>query len=95
MTLPPEHELACRELVELVTDWLEGALSPAERDRFEAHLATCRYCRAYVEQLRQVLRVARRIGRRVDAAALPPEARAALVEAFRGYPSRRNGRGGA
>jgi anti-sigma factor RsiW len=93
MTLPPESELACRELVERVTDWLEGALSPEERRRFEAHLETCRHCRVYVEQLRQLVRAARRLGRRFDAGALPEETRAALLASFRGYRARRNGHG--
>ena len=39
-------EVACRELVELVTDYLEGALQPAERRRFEAHVAGCDGCRS-------------------------------------------------
>jgi anti-sigma factor RsiW len=93
MTLPPESELACRELVERVTDWLEGALSPEERRRLEAHLAGCADCVRYVEQLRELLRVARRLGRRPDARALPEETRAALLAAFRGYRTRRNGHG--
>jgi anti-sigma factor RsiW len=93
MTLPPDSELACRELVERVTDYLEGALSPAERSRFEIHLAACAGCLAYVDQLRRLLRVARRLGRRGDAG-LAPEARAALLSAFRAFvSSRRRTRG--
>jgi anti-sigma factor RsiW len=38
------EDLRCRELVELVTDYLEGALAPAERARFEAHVADCPGC---------------------------------------------------
>ena len=48
-------ELTCKELVELVTDYLEGALPPSERLRFEAHLAGCRHCRLYLEQMRQTI----------------------------------------
>jgi len=48
-------ELACQELVELVTDYLEGRLTPRERRRFEAHLAQCRGCRAYLEQMRRTI----------------------------------------
>jgi anti-sigma factor RsiW len=54
-------DLACRELVELVTDYLEGALPPAERDRFEAHLRSCRGCAAYLKQMRDLVRVSGRI----------------------------------
>ena len=42
--------MTCRELVELVTEHLDGALSPEDRARFEAHLAGCEDCTAYVEQ---------------------------------------------
>ena len=52
-----DDELACRELVELVTEYLEGRLSPTERLRFEAHLVGCSGCRAYLDQMRATLRV--------------------------------------
>lgn len=48
--------LTCQQLVELVTDYLEGALPPAVRERFEAHLALCPGCVTYVEQMRQTIR---------------------------------------
>ena len=43
--------MPCRELVELVTDYLEDRLSPADRARFEAHLAECEYCETYLDQM--------------------------------------------
>jgi anti-sigma factor RsiW len=46
------EELACRALVEVVTDYLEGAMPPADRRRFEAHLEECPFCTEYVEQMR-------------------------------------------
>jgi anti-sigma factor RsiW len=49
--------LACREMVELVTDYLEGALSRRSRRRFEAHLAGCEHCTEYVAQLRATIRL--------------------------------------
>ena len=51
-------ELACQELVELVTDYLEDVLAPAERDALERHLAECRFCRAYLEQMRLTIELA-------------------------------------
>ena len=48
-------ELTCRELVELVTDYHEGALSAGERERFEAHMAACEGCSVYVEQIRTTI----------------------------------------
>ena len=77
-TLP---EMPCRELVELVTDYLEDRLAPVDRARFEAHLAECEYCAAYLEQMRETIRT---LGR-LPEESLSPEARAALLTAFRGW----------
>jgi len=77
-------ELPCRDLVELVTDYLEDRLSPGDRARFDAHLAECEACRAFLEQFRQTIRV---LGRLPDES-LSAEARTALLAAFRGW--RRN-----
>ena len=52
-TLPPD-DLACTEEVELMTDYLEGALPDAERRRLELHLETCPGCTEYLEQMRTV-----------------------------------------
>jgi len=48
-------ELTCKELVELVTDYLEGALSAETRKRFDDHLEGCPFCRIYLEQMRQTI----------------------------------------
>jgi anti-sigma factor RsiW len=47
--------LTCQELVELVTDYLEGALSRRDRARFEAHIAACGNCREYLAQFEQTI----------------------------------------
>jgi len=47
-------DLECRILVEVVTDYLEGALAPAERRRFDAHLQQCPFCAEYVAQMRSI-----------------------------------------
>jgi len=73
--------IPCREMVELVTDYLEGALSWRERRRFERHIAGCDGCRAYLEQMRRTLRV---LGR-LDEETISPEARDALLHAFRDW----------
>ena len=57
-------DLACRDFVELATDYLEEALGRRDRARFAAHLAACPHCAAYLEQVRQTVRA---LG------ALPPE----------------------
>lgn len=55
MTRANENELTCKELVELVTDYLEGALPAAEHRRFDEHIAGCPYCAVYLEQMRQTI----------------------------------------
>ena len=49
--------LSCQELVELVTDYLEGALDERDRRAFEQHLAACDGCAEYLEQMRTTIRV--------------------------------------
>jgi anti-sigma factor RsiW len=49
--------LTCKEVVQIVTDYLEGALSPEDRARFEEHLAICDGCTQYVEQMRETIRL--------------------------------------
>jgi anti-sigma factor RsiW len=75
------EEMACREIVEVVTEYLEGTLPEVDRWRFEAHLAACPYCVEYVEQMRLM----------IDALGslppdhLTPQRKRELLEAFRGW----------
>jgi len=48
-------DMTCQELVELITEYLEGTLAPAERMRFDAHVRTCPGCAAYIEQMRTTI----------------------------------------
>ena len=50
--------LVCQQAVELVTDYLEGALSPAQRHRFDTHLARCPHCPEYLAQMRAIIALA-------------------------------------
>jgi anti-sigma factor RsiW len=75
--------MTCKELVELVTDYLEGALSPADRARFEAHISMCEGCTMYVDQLRDTLAL---LGE-LTADALSPQAERELRDAFRDWKS--------
>jgi anti-sigma factor RsiW len=77
----PADDLTCRELVELVTEYLDGVLAPAETARFEAHLAHCPECRGHVEDMRLTIRL---VGR-VTEQSLSPAVEAELVAAFRGW----------
>jgi anti-sigma factor RsiW len=74
-------DLSCRQLVELVTEYFEGGLSPHDRSRFEEHVLSCPPCRRYLEQMRQTIGLLGRIPEET----LSPEAEEALVEAFRGW----------
>jgi anti-sigma factor RsiW len=56
MLLRRRDELVCQQVVELVSDYLEGALSRPDRRRFEAHLRKCPNCANYLEQMRATIR---------------------------------------
>jgi len=71
--------LSCQELVELVTDYLDGALSRRDRRRFEKHISGCDACTAYIEQLRGTITAAARL----TEATIDPHARDELLAAFR------------
>jgi anti-sigma factor RsiW len=77
---PPVPELTCQELVELVTDYFEGALELPERARFEAHVAGCPGCDAYLAQMRTTLEV---VGATAALESRPEVS--GLLEAFRGW----------
>jgi predicted anti-sigma-YlaC factor YlaD len=79
MTADRDIEMACKELVEVVTDYLEGAMTPDERRRFEEHLRECPYCIEYLDQMRQL---AGGLGGLRDET-IAPERRDALLAAFR------------
>jgi len=51
------QELVCQQVVELITDYLEGALSRSQRQRLEAHLSDCEHCTEYLEQMRLTIRL--------------------------------------
>ena len=76
--------LSCQELVELVTAYLEDALAPEDRARFEEHLGDCGPCRVYVEQMWETIRL---VGR-VAPDNLSSEAERELLAAFRSWHSR-------
>lgn len=80
-------EMPCQELVELITDYLEGVLSNVDRERFEEHLKTCRHCRTYLEQMRQTIGA---LGR-LPETSIPEKAKAELLEAFRGWNKSKGG----
>ncbi|MBI5090276.1 MAG: zf-HC2 domain-containing protein [Actinobacteria bacterium] len=77
------NRFTCRRVTELITDYLEGALDATDRARFEAHLANCDGCTAYLEQMRATIAT---VGQ-IDVGSLPDELRDDLVELYRQYRS--------
>jgi anti-sigma factor RsiW len=75
-----EH-LSCQELVELVTDYLENALSADDRVRFEAHIGRCDGCTVYLRQMRQTIELTGSL----SPEALSADAERVLLRAFRGW----------
>jgi anti-sigma factor RsiW len=75
-----DGELTCRDVVELVTAYLENALPPDERKRFETHLAGCAGCRNYLDQVRRTIETTGRA--RFE---LPPGLEEKLFDAFRSW----------
>ena len=82
--LSRKNPLVCQEVVELVTDYLDGALSRADRRRFEAHLADCPHCTEYLAQMRATIRLTGRL----EPEDLTPEMRDDLGELYRRWRGR-------
>jgi anti-sigma factor RsiW len=76
-----DTEMNCQELVELVTEYFEGTLPPAERERFEAHLGTCPGCTTYLQQMRQTLQV---LGKLTEET-IAPQTRDDLLQIFKDW----------
>jgi anti-sigma factor RsiW len=82
MRLPRRtREPACVEVVELVTDYLEGVMPRRLRRKLEAHLAGCEHCSEYLAQMRVTISLTGRL-REQD---LPPQMRIELGELFRSW----------
>ena len=77
-------DLSCDEAVELMTAYLEGALTDGARERFEHHLALCTGCDNHLDQLRHTVATTGRLARQASPAPL----RDGLLEAFRGWKER-------
>jgi anti-sigma factor RsiW len=77
---PPE-EMSCRELVEVITDYLEGTMPAEDRARFEEHLGECPYCVNYLEQMRMTIDTLGELREE----SLDEKTRERLLGAFRGW----------
>lgn len=79
------HDMTCKELVELVTQYVEGAMRPPERRAFEAHLAECPPCVTYLEQMRRTIEIVGTLREE----SIPDEAADALLQTFRDWKQTR------
>jgi anti-sigma factor RsiW len=71
----------CNELVELVTAYLDGALDPDTRARFDMHLTECEGCENYLQQFRETVRTVGKISNDE----LDPAFRTRLLDAFKDF----------
>jgi anti-sigma factor RsiW len=86
MRLLSHRDLVCQQVVELVTDYLEGTLSRAARRRFEAHLAGCPHCTEYLAQMRATISLTGRL----TPEDLTPRMREDLAEVYLRWQSEQN-----
>ncbi len=76
-------DMSCQELVELVTDYIEGGLTPQDRLRFETHLAACPWCVDYLDQVRITIAT---LGKLTEDS-ISPEAKQQLLHVFHNWKS--------
>ena len=76
------EEMACQELVERITDYLDAALTAGDRTRFEQHVGECPGCEEILDQFRAVIEVTGHL-EPADVATVDPEMRATLLDVFR------------
>jgi len=82
MGWPEMADLTCQDFVELVTDYLEDALDPETRTRFEQHLAVCQGCETYLNQMKET---ASRLGEIPVESLSSDEMQSTLLSAFRDF----------
>jgi anti-sigma factor RsiW len=75
-------ELSCQEMIEVMTDYLDDALPPGERQRFDHHLSYCAGCGTYLDQMRETIRQTGVVPREES---LPPALRERIVAQFRAW----------
>lgn len=73
--------LVCRDVTELVTEYLEGRLSLWTRLRFQLHIGMCRHCRAYLRQMKTTIKMSDQ----VEPTPPPPDVEAELMDRFKDW----------
>jgi predicted anti-sigma-YlaC factor YlaD len=81
MTNVNQNQLNCQEVVELVTDYLEQALLPEMKAKFDEHIAECPGCDTYLEQVQQTILMLRKLTEQQ----MFPETKQELLEIFRNW----------
>ena len=79
MSAARPQDLACRELVELLTEFLDGALDERTRTQVEQHLVLCPGCTEYLRQFRATIGATRKLAEQD----LPERVKESLLDAFR------------
>ncbi len=74
-------ELSCKELTQLITEYLEGVLSSTDRERFESHLSRCPGCITYIEQMQETVK---QLGN-MPSVEIPSNLESSIVDAFRAW----------
>lgn len=75
------NDMSCKELVELVTDYLERALPPSDLRRFELHIGKCDWCKLYIDQIRLTIKAAGKL----TEDSIDPRAKEELLAVFRNW----------
>lgn len=75
------NDMSCKDLVELVTDYLEDALSPTDRQRFDLHIGKCDWCKLYIDQIRLTIKAAGKL----TEDSIEPRVKEELLAVFRGW----------
>jgi predicted anti-sigma-YlaC factor YlaD len=78
--------LTCKQITELVTDYLEGRLGFADRMRFQMHVGMCRHCRTYLKQMKATIAA---LGRLPEVSPMPEDVRDALRQRFADWHTNR------
>jgi anti-sigma factor RsiW len=73
------RDIVCQEVVEVITDYLEGTMPRARRRRLQAHFAGCEHCSEYLAQMRATIRLTGQL--RTDD--LTPQMRSELIAVYR------------
>jgi Putative zinc-finger len=76
-----EHGYTCKEVIDLATEYVEGAMTPSQMTRFELHLNFCDGCVTFVDQIRATAAMAGRLSEEQ----IPGETKVKLLAAFRGW----------